>query len=139
VYANTAGAGATGTVFATTPQPSRDGVAASRWPAVYRTFVDGVRGRFGDATGSTEVQGSAAAADCVLAWARAVRRAGSLEGPAVARAWRSLDLPAQQTALGVEERFSGSSPGAVLPGGISIQEWVQSGGRRSLRALSGGA
>jgi branched-chain amino acid transport system substrate-binding protein len=109
------------------------------WPARYRTFVHDVTRQYGYGNGGVELQGTPAAADCLLQWARAVRMAGTFGGPAVARAWERLDLPAGETVLGVREKLSPEDHTAVAAQGVFLYSWVKSGSGYRLKQLQGPA
>ena len=108
----------------------------ARWPAAYRDLFHKVTSRFGAAPAGVEMRGSAAAADCVAQWARAVQGANDFDGTRVARAWERLDVPAEQSLLGVRERFSPSDHDAVPPDGLFVYQWTRTGPRWGLKQLS---
>jgi hypothetical protein len=82
------------------------------------------------------MKGLPAAADCLVQWSRAVRAAGRFDGPAVARAWEGLDLPADQTVLGAHEKPTPADHNSLGPDGIFVYQWVKSGDRWALKQLA---
>jgi hypothetical protein len=84
-----------------------------------------------------EIQGNPAIADCVLQWSRAVEKAGTFTGKAVASAWEQLDLPATETALGVRESASPGNHTTVPAGSVFVYSWIKSGTGYRLRQLAG--
>ena len=133
------GDAASGLTFVSTTQTYLSDVPKSRWLPAYRDFVDRLTGRYGLAANGVEMPGTPTAADCVFAWARAVQAANDFDGTRVARAWEALDLPAQQTRLGVREKFSPADHEAVALDGVAVYQWARSGSRWFLHQLVGPA
>jgi branched-chain amino acid transport system substrate-binding protein len=111
-YPQGAGPAASGTIFVGPPifLPGLTSVPESQWPSGYRDFYNqsiaaGDKIAHGTKPGLEELEGTADAAACIQFWAAAARRAGSLNGPAVAKAWESLNVPASQNALGLAATF----------------------------------
>ncbi len=131
-----AGPAAVGAVFASTNQAYLTDTPASSWPAGYRDFVTAVENQFGRAPNGVEIMGLPEAADCLLQWALAVRRAGTFAGGPVTRAWEGLEIPADYTAEGVPERLSAGDRVSVAADGVFLYAWENSGGTYRLRPLS---
>jgi branched-chain amino acid transport system substrate-binding protein len=133
-YASTGGPAAVGTIFASTIQSYLTGAPQSQWPPAYRDFVRRITSQYGYAPNGVEMQGSPAAADCMLQWAKAVHQAGTFDGPKVVRAWEGLDLPAADSVLGVREtpRIHESPPAS----GIFVYQWARQGSRFQLNQLA---
>jgi branched-chain amino acid transport system substrate-binding protein len=136
-YADAGGQAAIGTILASTIQTYQTDMQEARWPAVYRNFVTAITSRYGYAAGGTEMQGSAPAADCVVDWSAAVRRAGGFDGPQVIRAWETLDLPSSVTVLAAHERFTTTDHEALGSGALFIYQWQGTGRQRRLKQLAG--
>lgn len=133
-----AGDAAAGLVFVATVRAAMSDVPEARWPPAYRTFARTVLSRFGS-TPPGEMKGIPAAADCIQLWARAVRAAGTFDGPRVVKAWQRLNVPASQTALGVREQFSASNHDAVPADSLYVYQWVKNGTTWRVHQLAGPA
>ncbi len=129
------GDAAVGALLVATPQAYLTGVPQDQWPQGYRAFVDAAGQQYGFGAGGLQLQAAPAGADCLLQWARAVRSAGTFAGPAVTGAWERLDLPAEETALGVRERLSFAEHSAVAPDGLVAYTWVREGSRYRLKPV----
>lgn len=130
---------AAGVVFVSTIQAYMSDVPDTAWPPLYRDLVRGVVSKFGRESNGVEIKGSAAAADCVVQWSRAVRNANSFDGPKVVKAWEMLDLPPAQNLLGVRETFSSTDHDAVPPDGLFVYQWGKTGAQWGLKQLAGPA
>jgi branched-chain amino acid transport system substrate-binding protein len=130
------GDAANGVTFAGPIQAYLSDVPEARWPAGYRDFAKRVITRFGTTANGVEMNGLPAAADCVYDWARAVQAANVFEGGRVVNAWQSLDVPVEQSVLGVREHFSSTDHDAIPPDGLTIYQWVKTGGRWGLKQLA---
>jgi ABC-type branched-subunit amino acid transport system substrate-binding protein len=126
---------AVGSVFSGAPQPSLAGQPETSWPAGYRDFVQRAGPAYGYGPDGAQVQAAPAFTDCLLQWSRSVQQAGSFAGPAVARAWEKLDLPAAETALGVAERGSPSNHTTVAADAVVVYSWVKDGSGYRLRQV----
>jgi branched-chain amino acid transport system substrate-binding protein len=135
-FLHAAGAAAGGAVFASANQAYLTGTPATSWPAGYRDFVTAVENQFGRAPNGVEMMGLPEAADCLLQWSLAVRRAGTFAGSAVIRAWEGLAIPRNQTAEGVPERLSVGRRLSVGAAGVFLYAWESAGGTYRLRQLS---
>jgi branched-chain amino acid transport system substrate-binding protein len=135
-YTNQAADAAVGTILTAPNRSYLSDIPDSRWAPAYRAFVRSVAGRYGYATNGLEITGLPEAAECVSLWARAVGRAGSFDGQSVARAWEGLRLTADQTVLGVRERFGPGQHDAVGTDGVFVYQWVQNGDQFRLKQLS---
>jgi ABC-type branched-subunit amino acid transport system substrate-binding protein len=133
-YPTTGGPAAVGTVFASTIQAYLTGAPQSRWPPAYRDFVRTITSQYGYASNGVEIQGSPAAADCILQWAKAVRKAGTFDGPSVVRAWEGLDLAPSESVLGVRE--APRNHNSVPASGIFVYQWARQGSHFQLKQLS---
>jgi branched-chain amino acid transport system substrate-binding protein len=133
-YPATGGPAAVGTVFASTIQSYLTGTPQSRWPPAYRGFVRAIVSQYGYASNGFEMQGTPAAADCILQWAKAVRSAGTFDGPRVVKAWEGLDLAASESVLGVRE--APRSHNSVPASGVFVYQWVRQGNHFQLKQLS---
>jgi branched-chain amino acid transport system substrate-binding protein len=109
------------------------------WPPAYKAFVGTAAREYGTATNGVELQADPVAADCVLQWSRAVRRAGTFRGTEVTRAWEGLYLTSSDTALGVTERPTAADHTAVGPDGVFVYTWSRDGVRFRLKQLAGPA
>jgi branched-chain amino acid transport system substrate-binding protein len=102
-FLEAAGDAAAGAAFAAPnyQYPLRD---RSTWKPGYREHIEAVEQRFGvnegPNTGATSPKGTAIAADCVLAYARAADAAQSIDATAVATAMESLSIPDTETPSG---------------------------------------
>lgn len=135
LYPNGAGPAAVGTIFAATNQSYRAAIPDTKWPPVFKDFVQRIVDQYGYSSDGSEIQGSAPAADCVLGWARAVEKANTFDGQQVVQAWQTLDLPASETVTGTREAFPGAAHDAVASGGIGVYQWVRDGDRLRLKQL----
>lgn len=85
--------------------PLRD---KASWTPGYQDFVTSVEKSFGTnvgpKTGAKSPKGVAVAADCIVAFAAAANQAKSLDGTALAKAFGTLDIPADKTASGCQIR-----------------------------------
>jgi ABC-type branched-subunit amino acid transport system substrate-binding protein len=133
-YPFTGGPAAVGTIFASTNQSYLTGVPPSRWPPSYRDFVTKITSQYGYAPNGVEMQGSPAAADCVLQWAKAVRTAGTFDTTQVVRAWEGITLPPSESALGVQE--TGRTHETVPASGIFVYRWARQGNRFQVNQLA---
>ncbi|MFF3669382.1 ABC transporter substrate-binding protein [Microtetraspora malaysiensis] len=81
--------------------PTRD---RASWEPGYRAHIEAVEKRFGvnvgPRTGARSPKGTAMAADCLYAYAAAVKAAGGTDPDTVAAAMEKLDLPADATPSG---------------------------------------
>jgi branched-chain amino acid transport system substrate-binding protein len=136
-FPTTAGEAATGSAFAGGIQTYLSQRPEAIWPAGYRDFFLRVSHAYGFGASGVEIQGNPAIADCVLQWSRAVEKAGTFTGKAVASAWEQLDLPATETALGVRESASPGNHTTVPAGSVFVYSWIKSGTGYRLRQLAG--
>ncbi len=130
------GDAASGTVFVSPTRSYLVDAPDSDSGEAYRTFVAGVRGRYGSAAGG-EIRGWPEAADCVLQWASAVRAAGTLDGGRVARAWERLRIDRERSAQGVEERFAPDRHEVLGADGLYVYQWAKQADRFRLLQLRG--
>jgi branched-chain amino acid transport system substrate-binding protein len=136
-FAQAAGPAAVGTVLVA---PDRDYLgdrAQDAWPTGYRAFVNRIVARYGYTADGVGIKGLPEAADCVTLWARAVQQAGTFDGPRVVRAWESLRVGVDETALGVPETFSSSNHDAIGSGDLFVYQWARRGQQLRLHQLSG--
>jgi branched-chain amino acid transport system substrate-binding protein len=136
-FAQQTGPAANGLVFESTIQSYLTDVPQSKWPPLYRSFVSRVTGQYGYAANGVEMKGLPPAADCIVEWSRAVRAANTFEGPAVVRAWESLDLGPADTVLGAREKLTPQDHDGLGQEGIFVYSWVTNGDRWSLKQLIG--
>jgi ABC-type branched-subunit amino acid transport system substrate-binding protein len=136
-FAQQTGPAVNGLVFENTIQSYLTDVPQSRWPPLYRSFVSRITGQYGYGANGVEMKGLPPAADCIVEWSRAVRAANTFDGPAVVRAWESLDLGPADTVLGAREKLSRQDHDGLGPEGIFVYQWVSNGDRWSLRQLIG--
>lgn len=125
-----------GTVLVSPIRAELTDVPAARWPPAYRFFEQGIASRYGYTTNGVETRGLPEAAECVALWTRAVRRAGTFDGERVARAWEQLELDANQSILGVPERFTPRQHDALAADGLFLYQWTQRGDQFRLRQVS---
>src|SRR5262245_4882781 len=135
-FASAGGDAALGSVLATTNRAYLTGSPSAGWPPAYRAFVDTTTRQYGTAANGVEMQADPAAADCVLEWAHAVRRAGTFQVSGVVHAWEGLFLSAADTALGVTERPTAADHTAVGPDGVFVYTWTRDGSRYRLKQLA---
>ncbi|HKF76621.1 MAG TPA: ABC transporter substrate-binding protein [Candidatus Dormibacteraeota bacterium] len=136
-FAQAVGPAAVGTVLVA---PDRDYLgdrSPGAWPTGYRAFVNRIVARYGYTADGIGIKGLPEAADCLTLWARAVQQAGTFDGPRVVRAWESLRVGADETALGVPETFSASNHDAIGSGDLFVYQWVRRGQQLRLQELSG--
>ncbi len=136
-FVQQAGDPAGGLVFTSTIQAYLSDVPDTRWPPAYRDFARAVLARYGPAQDGVAMKGEPAAADCILQWARAVQAAGTFDGAQVAKAWEGMDVPLEQSALGVHEHFSAEDHDAVAPESLFVYQWAHAGDHWSLHQLAG--
>jgi branched-chain amino acid transport system substrate-binding protein len=102
-FIEAAGDAAKGAAFAAPNYqwPIRD---RATWQPGYRAHVEAVEKAYGvntgPKTGATSPKGTAIAADCLYAYAKAAEQAKSIEPDAVVGALTSIDLPAAETPSG---------------------------------------
>jgi ABC-type branched-subunit amino acid transport system substrate-binding protein len=132
-YPFTGGPAAVGTLFASTNLSYLTSLPQAQWPPAYRDFVKQIVSRYGYAPNGVEMQGTPTGADCMLQWAKAVRAAGTFNGPAVARAWEGIQLSPAESPLGVRETARSHEP--VPASGIFVYEWVRQGNRFQLKQV----
>jgi hypothetical protein len=135
-YPDQAGDAATGGVVVAPIAAALTDTPRAAWPPAYRAFVTAAAARYGYTANGVDVRALPAAAECVGLWARAVRRAGSFDGQQVARAWEGLQVEADQTVLGVPERFTPQQHDALASDGLFVYQWVRKGGRFRLTQLA---
>lgn len=127
------GDGAVGALLVSTPQLYLTDTPQAQWPPGYREFVDAAGRAYGFGQEGVQLQAAPAGADCLLQWTRAVRLAGTFAGPAVARAWQTLDLAAWETSLGVRERLTSGDHSAVSQDQLVAYTWARTGTRYQLK------
>jgi ABC-type branched-subunit amino acid transport system substrate-binding protein len=132
-----AGDAAAGVVFEATNQSYLTELPQSRWAPPYRDFVRRITSQYGYASNGVEMLGLPAAADCVLSWSRAVRKANTFDGRPVVKAWETLDLAPRETVLAARERPSAGDHNLLRQDGIYVYEWMKNGDRWSLRQVAG--
>ena len=136
-FARETGDGVSGLVFESTIQAYVSDLPESGWPPLYAAFFHRITSQYGYASNGVEMKGLPAAADCVVEWSKAVKAAGSFEGPAVVRAWESVDLAPRQTVLGAREKLAPGNHDALGPDGLYVYQWVKNGDRWRLKQLAG--
>ena len=141
-YPQGAGPAASGTVFVSGPLflPGMTTAPQSQWPSGYRTFYNqtiaaGGKIAKGTKPGLEELEGTSEAAPCIQFWAAAAAKAGTLNGPAVAKAWASLNVPPSQNALGMQATFSNGQL-FTSPNQLYVYRWNYANGRWSLQVLA---
>ncbi len=134
-FPSSGGDAAVGAVLATTPQTYLTGLPQAQWPRGYRAFVGAAGRLYGFGGEDSQLQATPAGADCLRQWARAVTTAGTFAGAAVTSAWERLDLPADQTALGVHERLTSGQHSAVAKDGLFAYTWAREGSRYRLKPV----
>ncbi|MEO6019341.1 MAG: ABC transporter substrate-binding protein [Knoellia sp.] len=106
-FLEAAGDGAAGVVFDAPmyQYPTRD---TTKWTPGYQKFVSAVEKKYGanvgPKSGAKSPKGVAVAADCVYAFEEAANKAKSLDSTALAKAFGSIDIPADKTASGCQIR-----------------------------------
>jgi branched-chain amino acid transport system substrate-binding protein len=136
-FATAAGDAAVGTLIATSISSYLSDVPQARWPMGYRTFVSKVTSQYGLASNGVELKAAPAAADCIVQWARAVQRAGTFQGAAVARAWETLDVPSSEAVQGVHEVVSPGEHSSVPADGVFVYTWAKLPAGYKLQQLAG--
>jgi branched-chain amino acid transport system substrate-binding protein len=103
--------------------PIRD---RNTWKAGYRAHIEAIESKFGvntgPQTGAKSPKGTAIAADCVYAYAKAADAAKSLDSTAVAQAIANLSLADNQTPSGCAIKPGSSHEFYALPC-IHIYKW----------------
>jgi branched-chain amino acid transport system substrate-binding protein len=135
-FVQQAGDAANGVTFVAPIHAYISDVPEARWPAGYRDFAKRVISRFGTGANGVEMNGLPAAADCIYDWARAVQAANAFDGSRVVNAWQALDVPIEQSVLGVHEHFSPTDHDAIPPDGLTIYQWAKAGGHWGLKQLA---
>jgi branched-chain amino acid transport system substrate-binding protein len=126
-----------GTIFAATIQSYLTDIPDAQWPAAYRDFVKKITTQYGYASNGAEMKGTPLAADCMVEWSKAVQKAGTFDGTKVVKAWEGLNIPASQTVLGVQEKFSASDHNACPEACIFLYQWDRQGDKWRLKQLQG--
>ncbi|HXM56089.1 MAG TPA: ABC transporter substrate-binding protein [Candidatus Dormibacteraeota bacterium] len=134
-FVSVGGEAAVGAIVATTQQASLTSAPQAQWPSGYHAFVTTAGQLYGLGTDGARPQATPAGADCLFQWARAVRMAGTFQGAAVARAWETLDLPADETALGARERLTTGDHNAVAQDQLVAYTWTKEGSRALLQRV----
>jgi branched-chain amino acid transport system substrate-binding protein len=128
-YVEGAGDAAEGTVIGSNYLGYFTETPPEEWPAAYRDHVEAVIEQYGETTGPNsgvkQYNGTALTADCVVLFAKAVEAAGSLDPDAVATAWESLDVPAEEMPSAVHAVFSADDHEAYGPEDIYMYEWTK--------------
>jgi branched-chain amino acid transport system substrate-binding protein len=132
-YPFTGGAAAVGTYFGSTNLSYLTSLPQSQWPPAYRDFVKAIVSRYGYAPNGVEMRGNPTGADCLVQWAKAVRAAGTFDGPSVEKAWEGIQVSPAESPLGVQE--TPRSHESVPAGGIFVYQWVRQGNRFQLKQL----
>ncbi|MEO6019343.1 MAG: ABC transporter substrate-binding protein [Knoellia sp.] len=102
-FIEAAGDAAAGTVFSSSNYPwlLRD---RASWQAGYRTHIEAIEKKYGvnvgPKSGATSPKGTAIAADCAYAYAKAAEQAKSLDADKVAQALEALHVPSAETPSG---------------------------------------
>ena len=135
-FTDQAGDAAASAVVVAPIRGSLSDTADSRWPAAYRAFVRDVASRYGYANNGVEIKGLPEAAECVALWVRAVRRAGTFDGPQVVHAWEQLQVAPGDAVLGVRERFAARQHDAIGVDGLFVYQWIRRGDQFRLRQLA---
>ncbi len=126
-YMEQAGDWAVGTQFVSGNLSWFTEISKDSWPKYYREHVDAVEKQYGvQVTGnSRQLKGTVLAADCIVEWSAAVKKAGSLDGPAVVKALETLTLSKDQTPSGIDMKFSPSNHEAYGQGSLFVYEWAK--------------
>jgi branched-chain amino acid transport system substrate-binding protein len=127
---------AVGSVVVAPIQAALTDAPSAAWPPAYRAFVRAVAARYGYTPNGVEIRGLAAAAECVRLWAQAVRRAGSLVGERVARAWEQLQVDPGQSILGAAERFTPQQHDALASDGLYVYQWTKASDGYRLKQMA---
>jgi branched-chain amino acid transport system substrate-binding protein len=130
------GDAAVGALIASSTQTYLTSVPQAQWPVGYRTFVAAATRQYGLAIDGVRMQAAPVAADCLVQWASAAARAGTFRPEDVTRAWRTLDVPAARTVLGVHERLTPADHSAVAAGAMFVYTWARDGARLRLHQVS---
>lgn len=103
-FIEAAGKAADGAVFPAARYQWPERIPRSQWAPGYRKHIEAVVAKYGKnvgpKSGATSPKGTAIAADCVYAFAKAVKKAGTTDAGKVASAIEGLNLPADQTPSG---------------------------------------
>lgn len=97
------------------------------WPRYYREHVDAAEKQYGvQVTGNArQLKGTVLAADCIVEWAAAVKKAATFDGTAVIKALETLSFTKDETPSGIAMKFSPTNHEAYGPGSLFIYEWAK--------------
>ena len=126
-YMDQAGDWAVGTQFVAGNLSWFTEIAKDSWPKYYREHVEAVEKQYGvQVTGnSRQLKGTVLAADCIIEWSAAVKKAGAFDGPSVVKALETLTFTKDQTPSGIDMKFSPTNHEAYGPGSLFIYEWAK--------------
>ncbi|GIW09200.1 MAG: hypothetical protein KatS3mg061_0257 [Dehalococcoidia bacterium] len=124
-YMEQAGDWAVGTEFVSNRLDWFTEKPRDQWPKYYREHVEAVEKRYGiQQTGNArQLKGTVLAADCIVYWAAAVKKANSFEGPAVIRALETLSFEADEVPSGIPVKFGPGDHEAMKEGTLFIYRW----------------
>jgi branched-chain amino acid transport system substrate-binding protein len=102
-------------------------IPQSQWPAAYRKHVQAVTQQFGIDTapksGASSYKGAAEAAQCIVNFEQAVKKAKSIDHKKVLSAMESLDIPADQAPMGIHITYSSSSHETYAGKQFYVYQW----------------
>jgi len=126
-YMDQAGDWAVGTQFVAGNLSWFTEIPKDQWPKYYREHVDAVEKQYGvQVTGnSRQLKGTVLAADCIVQWSAAVKKANSFDGTAVVKALETVTFAKDQDPSGIEMKFSATNHEAYGPGSLFIYEWAK--------------
>lgn len=142
-YAFVDGAGdqAAGTVFASEPLLNMTKTPESEWPSAYAAFIKKATSDYGVQTGPKsgveQLKATPLATACVVAWAKAVKEAGTFDDTKVAEAWENLSIPSADNPAGIPLQFSADSHDFFNdPAQLAVYKWVHDGDEWYLETLA---
>ena len=99
----------------------------SQWPSAYKKHVDAVVQQFGQdnapKSGASVYRGATEAAQCVVNFELAVKKANSVDPKKVLAAMESLDIPATQSPMGIHITYSSSNHETYAGKQFYVYQW----------------
>lgn len=140
VFVDGAGNSAVGTTFSSEPLYNLTQTPESQWPGAYRQFYDTAVSKYGvkkgPKSGVEQLQATPLAAACVVAWAKAVKTAGTFDPDKVKSAWETETLPADENPAGTSVQFSPSNHDFFNNANeIAVYEWQHANGKWYLKTV----
>ena len=103
-------------------------IPGSQWPSAYKKHVDAVVSQYGQDTapksGATSYKGATEAAQCIVNFELAVKKAKSIDHKKVLAAMESLDIPADQSPMGIHITYSSSNHETYAGKQFYVYQWL---------------